>query len=174
MFATRNTPLRLRGTPATTTRRPPLQTREPSFTRMAGVARKGQTSHFPSAVSTVAENSAPVPRQNIWHNARRRFAECRLRLGDDVTRAACGATCAGVEDALLHPLFQNLQENRLDFQFPGWSILASRSKVQEASLQQIARRRSSEHTLVLPPMDWTCLVFRALLCVEAPRAALIS
>ena len=38
----------------------------------------------------------PVRRQNIWHNSRRRLAECGLRLGVDVRRRACGAASADV------------------------------------------------------------------------------
>ncbi|MBS0503213.1 MAG: hypothetical protein JSS55_05290 [Proteobacteria bacterium] len=37
-----------------------------------------------------------VRRQNIRHNSRRRLAECRLRLGVDVRRRACGAASADV------------------------------------------------------------------------------
>ena len=35
-----------------------------------------------------------VRRQNIWHNSRRRLAECRPRLGFDVKRRACGVASA--------------------------------------------------------------------------------
>ena len=37
-----------------------------------------------------------VRRQNIWHNLRRRLAECGLRLGVDVRRRACGIASADV------------------------------------------------------------------------------
>ncbi|MFN5086738.1 MAG: hypothetical protein ACK44O_12985 [Novosphingobium sp.] len=39
-------------------------------------------------------NTLPVRRQNIWHNSRRRLAECRPRLGFDVKRRACGVASA--------------------------------------------------------------------------------
>ncbi|AMK26256.1 biotin/lipoyl-binding protein [Sphingobium sp. TKS] len=37
-----------------------------------------------------------VRRQNIWHNSRRRLAECGLRLGVDVRRRVCGVASADV------------------------------------------------------------------------------
>jgi len=37
-----------------------------------------------------------VRRQNIWHNSRRRLAECGPRLGIDVRRRACGAASADI------------------------------------------------------------------------------
>ena len=37
-----------------------------------------------------------VRRQNIWHNSRRRFAECGPRLRFDVRRRACGVASADV------------------------------------------------------------------------------
>ncbi len=37
-----------------------------------------------------------VRRQNIWHNSRRRFAECGPRLGVDVKRRACGVASADI------------------------------------------------------------------------------
>ena len=39
---------------------------------------------------------AGVRRQNIWHNSRRKLAECGPRLGVDVRRRACGAASADV------------------------------------------------------------------------------
>ena len=37
-----------------------------------------------------------VRRQNIWHNSRRKLAECGPRLGVDVRRQACGVASAYV------------------------------------------------------------------------------
>jgi hypothetical protein len=37
-----------------------------------------------------------VRRQNIWHNSRRRLAECGPRLGVDVRRRACGVASADI------------------------------------------------------------------------------
>jgi hypothetical protein len=43
-----------------------------------------------------AEHAPTVRRQNIWHNSRRRLAECGPRLGVDVRRRACGVASADV------------------------------------------------------------------------------
>ena len=40
--------------------------------------------------------AAHVRRQNIWHNLRRRLAECGPHLGVDVKRRACGVASADV------------------------------------------------------------------------------
>ena len=37
-----------------------------------------------------------VRRQNIWHNSRRKLAECGPRPGDDIKRRSCGAASADV------------------------------------------------------------------------------
>ncbi|MEA3264235.1 MAG: hypothetical protein U9R07_12215, partial [Pseudomonadota bacterium] len=42
----------------------------------------------------VAGYIAPVRRQNIRHNSRRKLAECGPRLGVDVRRRACGVASA--------------------------------------------------------------------------------
>ena len=43
-----------------------------------------------------AIDAVDVRRQNIWHNSRRRLAECGPRQGVDVRRRACGAASADV------------------------------------------------------------------------------
>jgi len=45
-------------------------------------------------VKFVAASLGIVRRQNIWHNSRRRFAECGPRLRFDVRRRACGVASA--------------------------------------------------------------------------------
>jgi putative ABC transport system ATP-binding protein len=38
----------------------------------------------------------PVRRQNIWHNSRRKLAECGPRPGVDIKRRSCGGASGDV------------------------------------------------------------------------------
>jgi len=48
------------------------------------------------AFATTPETQTTVRRQNIWHNSRRRFAECGPRLGLMFRRRACGVASADI------------------------------------------------------------------------------
>jgi acetyl-CoA C-acetyltransferase len=62
-----------------------------SGARMMGhVLIEGRRRNARLAVVTI------VRRQNIWHNSRRKLAECGPRLGFDIRRRAFGAASAGV------------------------------------------------------------------------------
>ena len=43
-----------------------------------------------------AREAMAVRRQNIWHNSRRKLAECGPRLGVDVMRRACGVASVDI------------------------------------------------------------------------------
>ena len=47
-------------------------------------------------IAASGHKSWRVRRQNIWHNSRRRIAECGPRLRFDVRRRACGVASADV------------------------------------------------------------------------------
>ena len=47
-------------------------------------------------LAALADRLLLVRRQNIWHNSRRRLAECRPRLGLMFRRRACGVASADI------------------------------------------------------------------------------
>jgi multidrug efflux pump subunit AcrB len=65
------------------------------FVRLKGGSRRPIEAVM-TEIRLKIEHRVPVRRQNIWHNSRRRLAECGPRLGVDVRRRACGAASADV------------------------------------------------------------------------------
>ncbi|WP_257730373.1 thiamine pyrophosphate-binding protein [Aurantiacibacter atlanticus] len=72
-----------------------LATLGPGATNLTTPAAYAALGAFPLVMIT-GQNRSGVRRQNIWHNSRRRIAECGPRLGLMFRRRACGVASADV------------------------------------------------------------------------------
>ena len=78
----------------------PLDDRDPADLRAVphpGLHKIGQreiVAHYEAIIRALPEQ--PVRRQNIWHNSRRKLAECGPRPGVDIKRRSCGGASGDV------------------------------------------------------------------------------